>query len=217
MGVDFSKQDVTPLATACVAEITQFNGEQVQAFRKLLHLTRTHDESEPHDDDADIAAETTHPILPWGTPDMDMAVFRHALEEIAFKPSDSSILERIFTLLDPTGDDEIHGLELLIVMITLLKCDLRDKFQLALESTRDELGDTLMSIKHLIFVLLTMTRVANFFGDPLLPPPVIEAIADDVWKQTEHGADIPAIVKGLVVHPLVIEYVKPAVHADRSS
>ncbi len=58
-------------------------------------------------------------------------VYRHqlkdALETCDFHASDRSILDRVFTMLDKTGDDMIHYQELLVSIAPLVRSDFEHK------------------------------------------------------------------------------------------
>lgn len=83
-----------------------------------------HTEDHAHVDDvANAHADLDHPAdLPW-------AAFLHALDEAKFAASDRAILERMFTLMDKTGDELVSCRELLVGACVLLKGDLSSKLQ----------------------------------------------------------------------------------------
>lgn len=80
-----------------------------------------HGEADDHDMDAH--ADLKHPV------DLSWATFLHALDVAKFAPSDRAILERMFTLMDKTGDEFVSRRELLVGACVLLQGDLTSKLQ----------------------------------------------------------------------------------------
>jgi hypothetical protein len=71
----------------------------------------------------DAHADLKHPV------DLSWTAFLHALDVAKFAPSDRAILERMFTLMDKTGDDLVSRRELLVGACVLLQGDLLSKLQ----------------------------------------------------------------------------------------
>lgn len=110
-----------------------------QHFQLAASLQHDHDDRE-HDSIAHEPVDANHyhhvGLLPrHQEPNLTHASFMDAFESAdCFFASDCAIFDRLFTLLDRTGDDEILAAEFLVGVCALLQGDLTTKLQGALHS-----------------------------------------------------------------------------------
>eukprot|EP00644_Phytophthora_capsici_P007721 jgi/Phyca11/126036/e_gw1.61.99.1 len=189
MGITISQpvDNDSPLAVAAVAEITQFTLVQLQTLQAIW-CSESSDDGDLSTREADLSCEE----------------FQEALHTVKFAASDRAIFERLFTLLDRTGDDRILATEFLIGVSVLLRGSLQVKLQAALEfaSDADHLSalEGHLSRETLHFALTTLTSVARFFGDPLVPAEDVQCVVEDVCGSEE-------LAKSIEEHSLVQKYV----------
>ncbi|GLE03823.1 hypothetical protein PINS_up012734 [Pythium insidiosum] len=146
--------------------------------------------------------------------DLQATAFKQALDESEIAALERSVLERVFVLLDTTGEDVVHAVELLIAAAALIKGDISLRLQYAFEVLQDDIEDGSFSPEHALYLLTTMNTTANYFGDPLVSLPLLESIALDVAQSvsaSESDNEIDARKLALLVaqHPLVLEYIEP--------
>ncbi|KAL3664633.1 hypothetical protein V7S43_010382 [Phytophthora oleae] len=191
MGITISqpvdgKCNDSPLAVAAVAEITQLFAVTLVQLQALQAIWCS-EESEEGD-------------LPTREADLSCEEFEEALNSVKFAASDRAIFDRLFTLLDGTGDERILATEFLIGASVLLRGSLDVKLQAALQFASD--ADSLeggLSPEGLNFALTTLTSVASFFGDPLVPVEDVSRVVEDVYGSEE-------LVKRIEEHSLVQKY-----------
>jgi hypothetical protein len=218
-------------------DATQFRTfhEAVQTKRSPIQRRRS---SLSTIEPVDTASDHKLDNATWRAYDLTAVHFEHALELSAIAPHDRIVLERLFTIMDRSGDDVVNSLELLIAMALLVRGPFNAKLEctcspyltwrsrpilnkctaaVAVDCLVQHLHDKPLTPAHLVFLVSTMTTVANCFGDPLLPLPVLEAIADDVFEELSglSGAapecdSSPAVsvaVQALAAHPFMQEYI----------
>ncbi|ETN10400.1 hypothetical protein PPTG_10536 [Phytophthora nicotianae INRA-310] len=188
----------SPLAIAAVAEITQFTLVKLQALQAIW-CSGSREEGNLASREADLSCEE----------------FEEALNSVGFAASDRAIFDRIFTLLDRTGDERILAFQFLIGAAALLRGSLDVKLQAALQFASDadkslefERG---LSPEGLNFALTTLTSVAGFFGDQLVTAADVRRVVDDVCG-TEGCCSSEELVKSLEGHSFVQQYVYSNIH-----
>ncbi|KAJ0405542.1 hypothetical protein ATCC90586_003387 [Pythium insidiosum] len=235
MGADFSKDGATPLSIACVSAITQFDEARFQAFRRAVNLAVQQEDqlsrrvsrsgsalqfmtarSESMARLEERSGQSLAPKPAWRRArDLHATAFKQALDDSEVASLERSVLERVFVLLDPTGEDVVHAVELLVAAATLMKGDISLRVQYAVEVLQDDIEEGSFSIEHALYLLTTMNTVANYFGDPLVSLPLLESIAADV-TQSMGGAEIDSdsrkLAQIVAQHPLVVDYVEPSAH-----
>lgn len=104
--------------------------EQLRTLRAACHgeeicyVAEAQNEStEDHEYAAGARSDSEHPA------DLAWATFQRALDAASFTAPDRAILERMFTLMDKTGDDVVSCRELLVGSCLLLQGDLADKLK----------------------------------------------------------------------------------------
>ncbi|KAF1784170.1 hypothetical protein PC129_g9266 [Phytophthora cactorum] len=191
---DGSEYRDSPLAVAAVAEITQFTLVQLQALQAIWCSADSREDGDLASREADLSCEE----------------FEEALNSVGFAASDRAIFDRLFTLLDRTGDDRIIAIQFLIGASALLRGSLDVKLQAALQFASDvdsspgfEGG---LSPETLIFALTTLTSVASFFGDPPVTAGDVSRVVDDVCG-TDGSCSCGELVKSLEDHSFVQQFV----------
>ncbi|GMF10036.1 unnamed protein product [Phytophthora lilii] len=183
----------SPLAVAAVAEITQFTLVQLQALQAIWGSNCSREEGDLASREADLSCDE----------------FEEALNSVKFAASDRAIFDRLFTLLDRTGDERILAIQFLIGACLLLRGSLDVKLQAALQFACDadsspgfEGG---LSPEALTFALTTMGAIASFFGDPLVTAEDVNRVVEDVMGN-EGSCSCEELVKNLEDHSLVQQY-----------
>ncbi|OQR96437.1 hypothetical protein THRCLA_07281 [Thraustotheca clavata] len=111
--------------------------------------------------------------------------------------SDRAILDRLFTMLDKTGDEVIHYQEFLVGIAPLVKV----AFEMFDEECTGEINT-----KGFRFLINTITTVASYFGDPILNKKDVVMLINDIMEShdtIEYTKAIPRIAE----HPIVENYV----------
>ncbi|OWY94235.1 hypothetical protein PHMEG_00036093 [Phytophthora megakarya] len=192
----------SPLAIAAVAEITQFTLVQLQALQAIWCSVEAEEEG-------DFASRE---------PNLSSEEFEEALDSVTFAASDRAIFDRIFTLLDRTGDERVLALQFLISVLhcnlhRMLRGPLDVKLQAALQFASDadnssgfECG---LSPDGLTFALTTLTTIASFFGDPPLALEDVNRVVTDVYCSDECSS-LDELVKSIDNHSIVQQYVYPS-------
>lgn len=112
----------------------------MSAFRDAIRWNRdtSHDAVHAHEDAAGITEpgdgheseehkQKPHQRRRRHEPDLSHRAFKEAMEEADLYVSDRAILDRMFTLMDKTGDDVIHAQSFSIGVALLLPGDLATK------------------------------------------------------------------------------------------
>lgn len=197
--VDGSDSKDSPLAVAAVAEITQFTLVQLQALEAIWYSDRDFEDAELAAREADLSCEE----------------FEEALNSVQFAASDRAIFDRLFTLLDRTGDERILAVQFLIGASLLLRGSLDIKLQAALQFTLDAEGnhEEGLTPHALSFALTTLGAVAGFFGDPVVASDDINQVVEDTFR-SDSSATCDELVKLVADHPLVLQYTYPTADAS---
>ncbi|GMF34816.1 unnamed protein product [Phytophthora fragariaefolia] len=216
--LDGSECKDSPLAVADVAEITQCTHEspdyfvhersfsllsfvslvvtlvQLQALQAIWCPEDSREKGELASREADLACDE----------------FEESLNTVNIAASDRAIFDRMFTLMDRTGDEQVLAVQFLIGASLLLRGSLGVKLQAALQFASDadsspgfEGG---LSPDALSFTLTTLAAVASFFGDPLVPVSDVNRVVEDLIG-ADGNCSCEELVKSLEDHSLVQQYV----------
>ncbi|OQR88059.1 hypothetical protein ACHHYP_07651 [Achlya hypogyna] len=215
MGQDLSKQ-ANRLSIAAVSHITQFDRDDLLELRTCFENT--------------ILAKSpkTKKPVPLSTyaakkdrvePNITRADFNAGLDHVNFFESDRAILDRLFTMLDKTGDDVINYQEFLVGVAPLVKGNLLSKIaRTSLAASpltlsyvvtfemydEDSTGE--INAKGFRFLLTTVSTVASYFGDPQLSKKDIVVLTNDILENhdtMEYTKNIPRIAQ----HPVMEAFV----------
>lgn len=112
------------------------DSEQLRVFQRiLLENVELNDQLSPRDTQESVQTDDTQrardlpPLHRRREPDLTQADFDHALGRANFYSADRAIFDRLFILLDRTGEDMVNTQEFLVGMCVLLKGDLAGKLQ----------------------------------------------------------------------------------------
>mmetsp|Transcript_11020 Transcript_11020/g.33042 ORF Transcript_11020/g.33042 Transcript_11020/m.33042 type:complete len:199 (-) Transcript_11020:157-753(-) len=121
--------------------------------------------------------------------------------------ADRQILDRLFIMLDRTGEERVNLLEFAVGIVPLITASTADKLEFALELYD---ASTYVDAR---FVLTTLNAVASYFGDPVLRADQLEELVDeaalalDPEKRGDFSshADLAAFVAR---HPLMTDFLE---------
>lgn len=122
-----------------------------------------------------------------GNPHMINRVeFGEALSIVGINQNDSDIFDRLFTMYDKTGDDQINWKEFVVGIAPLISGTHIDKIDFAFRLFDTE-GTGYLRPTEMINVLSQMNRVASYFGDPVMTEEQIASVISDVMDMTDSG------------------------------
>ncbi|KDO17034.1 hypothetical protein SPRG_17429 [Saprolegnia parasitica CBS 223.65] len=203
MGHDLSKQ-ANRLSIAAVSHITQFDRDDLLELRTCFEnaiLAKSPKSKKPIPLSAYAAAKDRV------EPNLTRADFNAGLDHVNFFESDRAILDRLFTMLDKTGDDVIHYQEFLVGVAPLVKGNLLSKIALAFEMyDEDSTGE--INAKGFRFLLTTISTVGSYFGDPVLSKKGIIVLTNDIFDNydtIEYTKNIPRIAQHAIIEAYVAQ------------
>jgi len=161
MGNDIGKGAANRMAIAAMSNVTSIEKKELLQMQKAF---------------AEIAGRSGNPEV------ISKDEFSEALASIAITESDKEILERLFIMLDKTGDYTISFKEFLCGIAPLITGTVIEKITFALE-LYDLDGAGLVKPFQFTFVLKSMNSTASFFGDPVMTQEQIEQLTDEVFKE----------------------------------
>eukprot|EP00602_Paraphysomonas_sp_CaronLab_P002048 CAMPEP_0185025030 /NCGR_PEP_ID=MMETSP1103-20130426/8148_1 /TAXON_ID=36769 /ORGANISM="Paraphysomonas bandaiensis, Strain Caron Lab Isolate" /LENGTH=187 /DNA_ID=CAMNT_0027558141 /DNA_START=127 /DNA_END=693 /DNA_ORIENTATION=- len=111
------------------------------------------------------------------------ADFDSALKSLeGLEPSDVELLDRLFILLDESGDCKIDYKDFLVGTAALITGTVSEKILFAFNVyDESDSGEVMSGDMKKIFTALN--AVASFFGDPVMTPTQIKELVIDVFKQ----------------------------------
>jgi Ca2+-binding EF-hand superfamily protein len=137
-----------------------------------------------------------------GNPTMISRVeFTEALTIIGMNQNDADILDRLFTMYDKTGDDQIVYKEFIVGIAPLISGSHNEKIEFAFR-LYDVDGTSYLRANDMINVLSQMNRVASYFGDPVMTEEQIASVIIDLLEMAGGSSE------GLVTNMHYTEYIK---------
>mmetsp|Transcript_17959 Transcript_17959/g.18024 ORF Transcript_17959/g.18024 Transcript_17959/m.18024 type:complete len:199 (-) Transcript_17959:132-728(-) len=101
--------------------------------------------------------------------------------------SDAELLDRLFTMFDTSGDNQIDFREFTVGISPLITGTVYDKIDFMFQMyDMDKTGSVVLSEMKRIFT--AVNSVASYFGDPVLTSEQIEELALDVVKKNGNPA-----------------------------
>jgi len=136
--------------------------------------------------------------------------FRDALEEVGIVESDKEIVERLFTMLDKTGDEQINFREFVVGIAPLISGDVQDKLHFAFDLyDRDGSGE--IKAAEMSFILSSMNNVASYFGDPVMSQDQVEQLVEDIYKTHDtsgtNSLNYAEFIVAIAEHPLLVQFI----------
>jgi Ca2+-binding EF-hand superfamily protein len=139
--------------------------------------------------------------------------FTEALNLVGINQNDADILDRLFTMYDKTGDDQIIFKDFIVGIAPLITGSHVDKIDFAFKLF-DTDGSSYLRANEMINVLSQMNRVASYFGDPVMTEDQIASIIVDVIDMAGLSVDglgaslhYPEYIKIIAEHPIVNTFI----------
>lgn len=143
----------------------------------------------------EIAAREGNPAV------LTRTEFSEALGIVGINPNDADIMDRLFTMYDKTGDDNINWRDFIVGLAPLISGTHVDKIDFAMRLFDVE-GTSYLKVNEMANVLSQMNRVASYFGDPVMTEENITAVVLDVLDMAGGSPD------GLMASLHYSEYIK---------
>jgi Ca2+-binding EF-hand superfamily protein len=105
--------------------------------------------------------------------------FTEALRLVGINQNDTDIFDRLFTMYDKTGDDQISFREFIVGVCPLISGTHIEKIDFAFQLYDIE-ETTVLRANDMINVLSQMNRVASYFGDPVMTEDQVASVVLDV-------------------------------------
>jgi Ca2+-binding EF-hand superfamily protein len=127
--------------------------------------------------------------------------FGEALVIVGINQNDADILDRLFTMYDKSGDDQINYRDFIVGIAPLISGTHQEKIDFALRLYDSE-GTSYMKAREIVNVLSQMNRVASYFGDPVMTEEQVTSVVVDVQDMAGGAVD------GLNDAVHYVEYIK---------
>ena len=127
--------------------------------------------------------------------------FTEALTIVGINQNDADIMDRLFTMYDKTGDDNINWRDYVVGLSPLISGTHVDKIDFAMR-LYDVEGTSYLKVNEMGNVLSQMNRVASYFGDPVMTEEQITQVVLDVLDMAGGSPD------GLMASLHYSEYIK---------
>jgi Ca2+-binding EF-hand superfamily protein len=127
--------------------------------------------------------------------------FTEGVVAVGINQNDADIFDRLFTMYDKTGDDQIMFKEFIIGICPLISGTHGEKIEFALQLYDTE-ESSILKANEMINVLSQMNRVASYFGDPVMTEDQVATVILDVVDLAGLSAD------GLAASLYYTEYTK---------
>lgn len=149
-----------------------------------------------------------------GNPNMiNRTEFAEALNLVGINQNDQDIMDRLFTMYDKTGDDQILFKEFIVGIAPLISGSVVEKIDFSFR-LYDLEGTSYLRAQEMVNVLSQMNRVASYFGDPVMTEEQIASILIDVLDMAGGSAEgmaaslhYPEYTKMIAEHPIVNTFV----------
>lgn len=105
--------------------------------------------------------------------------FTECLSVLGINPNDAEILDKLFTMYDMTGDEQVVWKDFIVGISPLISGSHSEKIDFALRLYDTENTSLLRGI-DIVNALSQVNRVASYFGDPVLSEEQISRIVSDV-------------------------------------
>jgi Ca2+-binding EF-hand superfamily protein len=139
--------------------------------------------------------------------------FGEALAIVGINQNDADILDRLFTMYDKSGDDQINYRDFIVGIAPLISGTHQEKIDFALRLYDSE-GTSYMKARDIVNVLSQMNRVASYFGDPVMTEEQIASVVVDVQDMAGGAVDglndavhYVEYIKVIADHPIVNTFI----------
>jgi Ca2+-binding EF-hand superfamily protein len=136
--------------------------------------------------------------------------FQEALSYVNIQESDQEILDRLFTMFDKMGDNQINFREFIVGISPLAKGTVQDKLHFSFQLYDI---DQTQQIKQaeMIFVLTAMNNVSSWFGDAAMTQEQIEKLVDEIFEEADVSGtgslSYAEYMAAVVNHPILVQFV----------
>lgn len=114
--------------------------------------------------------------------------FTEVINIAGINQNDADIFDRLFTMYDITGDDQIAFREFIVGVCPLISGTPTDQITFAFQLYDAEATKSLPA-KDMVNVLSQMNKVASYFGDPVMTEDQIASVVLDVVDLAGLNAD----------------------------
>jgi len=139
------------------------------------------------------------------------AEFAEALSSVGVSESDREILDRLFIMLDKTGDYQINFREFIVGVAPLITGTVIEKLNFAFE-LYDADGTGEIKPTEMRFVLKSMNSTASYFGDPVMTQEQIDQLVDDIFQKydkSETGSlNYTEFMDAVAGHDVLVSFTK---------
>lgn len=139
--------------------------------------------------------------------------FTEGMGFVGINQNDADIFDRLFTMYDKTGDDQIVFKEFIVGICPLISGSHTEKIDFAFQLFDIE-ETTVLRANDMINVLSQMNRVASYFGDPVMTEDQVASVILDIVDLAGLSADgLAALLnyaeysKIIAEHPMVQTFI----------
>eukprot|EP01041_Mallomonas_annulata_P013061 gene13061-27563_t len=123
--------------------------------------------------------------------------------------SDAELLDRLFTMFDTSGDNQIDYRDFIVGISPLITGTPIDKLKFAFQMYDiDNVGSILLG--EMKRILTAINNVASYFGDPVITPEQIEEVAIDIFKKNTNAAaplKYNDYLNPMIEHTIIVQFV----------
>ena len=189
MGNDMGK-GANRMAIAAMAHVVKFNKDELLALQKQFNKLA----KKNHNNDHTISRSE----------------FQQALKLVGIVEADAEILNRIFTMIDEVGDEQINFKEFVVGVAPIVRGNLLEKLEFAFHLyDTDNTGQ--VSKDEFKKVLSHMNSAVSYFGDDMLDDTKVNEIADQIYEECDHEHDgqlsYSEFMEAVAKHPHIVEFV----------
>jgi Ca2+-binding EF-hand superfamily protein len=187
MGASLGK-GANRMAIAAMANVVQFDKEELQAMQKKFK---------------EIAQRQGNPSV------INREEFQEGLHIVGIQESDKEILDRLFTMLDKTGDDMINFKEFLVGIAPMINGDAVDKIGFAFECY-DVDATKQVKAEEMKFILTSMNNTCSYFGDATLTKEELARLVEDIYRDADVSQSgtiaYAEYITALAQHPILVQF-----------
>jgi Ca2+-binding EF-hand superfamily protein len=139
--------------------------------------------------------------------------FTEALNVVGINQNDADILDRLFTMYDKSGDDQINYKDFIVGIAPLISGTHVEKIDFALRLYDTE-GTSYLKAREMVNVLSQMNKVASYFGDPVMTEEQVTSVITDIQDMAGGSVDglndaihYVEYIKIIADHPVVNTFI----------
>jgi Ca2+-binding EF-hand superfamily protein len=191
MGNEISSSGASRMAIAAMANVTSLEKRELQSMQRAF---------------MEISQRQGNPNT------VAKDEFQEALEGCGITEADNEILDRLFIMLDKTGDQQINYREFLCGIAPLVTGDVKEKLNFSFE-LYDVDGAGVVKKAEMTFVMRAMNDVSSYFGDPVMSQDQIQVLVDEIYEKFDdeenpQGLNYKDFMNAVTQHPVLVSFVK---------